>query len=287
MPTFETPRPISATVDMATGHLHITASDRPDTAVDVRPTDPADDGDVAAADQTVVELSGDRLVVRTPRNRLRSLFGRPPSVEITVGLPTASRVEVSAAGEVRGDGRLGETRVETAAGAVRLAETGRLHVRTSAGDVSVARSDGHTEITTASGKVRVGAVDGSAVVKSSNGDITVGEVSGEVRLTTANGDIVVDRALATVAAKTAFGSVRVGEVARGAVVLETGFGEVEVGVRAGTAAWLDVKSGMGSVRSLLDAADEPAAADDTVEVRARTGYGDIVIRRAEPATGPA
>ena len=77
---------------------------------------------------------------------------------------------------------------------------------------------------------------------------------------------------------------RIGEVVRGAVAVETGFGEIEVGVRDGTAAWLDVQSGLGSVRSLLDAGDAPAAGEETVEVRGRTGYGDIVIRRAAPAT---
>jgi hypothetical protein len=33
------------------------------------------------------------------------------------------------------------------------------------------------------------------------------------------------------------------------------------------------------VRSDLDASDSPEQSDETVEVRARTGYGDIVIRR--------
>jgi hypothetical protein len=34
------------------------------------------------------------------------------------------------------------------------------------------------------------------------------------------------------------------------------------------------------VRSDLDAAVAPEPSDETVEVRARTGYGDIVIRRS-------
>ena len=66
---------------------------------------------------------------------------------------------------------------------------------------------------------------------------------------------------------------------RGSVVLETGFGELELGVREGTTAWLDVIAQHGSVRSELNAIDGPQQSDETVEVRARTGYGDIVIRR--------
>jgi DUF4097 and DUF4098 domain-containing protein YvlB len=148
----------------------------------------------------------------------------------------------------------------------------------------VARAVGHADVTSSSGKIWIGAIDGTALVKTSNGDITLGAVTGDVRLNTANGDITVERALAAVAAKTAYGNVRIGEVVCGSVELETAFGEVELGVREGTAAWLDVSSQSGSVRSDLDAADEPGPSDETVEVRARTAYGDIVIRRAEPAT---
>jgi hypothetical protein len=116
-------------------------------------------------------------------------------------------------------------------------------------------------VTTSSGKIWIGEIDGWAVIKTSNGDITV------------------DRALAAVGTKTAYGRVRIGEVVHGSVVLETGFGELELGVRAGTAAWLDVSSQHGRVRSDLDASDGPGQSDETVEVRARTGHGDIVIRR--------
>jgi DUF4097 and DUF4098 domain-containing protein YvlB len=284
MPTFETPRAIAAVIDLPAGHVRLRATDRTDTVVDVRPTDPGSDADVQAVGQVMVDFDDGRLSVIGPKSRFRSLFRRPPSIDVTVDLPTDSRVDVSGWADIRTEGRLGDSTFDTAAGTVRLGETGRLKLRTAAGDVSVARAAGHAEVTTASGKVRIGEVDGTAAVKTSNGDIVLGEVTGDVRLNTANGDIAVDRALATVAAKTAYGSIRVGEVVRGTVVLETSFGELEVGVRPGTAAWLDLQSGYGTVRSLLDAADEPAPSDETVEVRARTGYGDIVIRRAEPTT---
>ena len=41
MPTFETPQPIAVTVDVFLGHVEIIASDRTDTVVEVRPSDPA------------------------------------------------------------------------------------------------------------------------------------------------------------------------------------------------------------------------------------------------------
>jgi DUF4097 and DUF4098 domain-containing protein YvlB len=279
MPTFGTPEPITVTIDIAGGHVRIHASDRADTVVEVRPTDESEDADVQAAGQTQVEYANGQLLVKAPKNKIRSLFCRTASVDLTVELPSDSRIDVRAWGDFRSEGRIGESTFDIAAGSVRLDQTGRLKLRTAAGDVSVGRSGGHTDVATSSGKVWIGEIDGTAVIKTSNGDITVGEVTGDVRLNTANGDITVDHALAAVSAKTAFGSVRIGEVVRGSVVLETGFGELELGVREGTAAWLDVSSQQGSVRSDLDAIDRPEQAGETVEVRARTRYGDIVIRR--------
>jgi DUF4097 and DUF4098 domain-containing protein YvlB len=262
MPTFDTPEPIVATIDLGSGHVRINASDRADTVVEVRPSDASEDADVQAAEQTRVEYANGQLLVKAPKNKIRSLFGRPASIDVTVELPSDSRVDAKAWADFRSEGRIGESTFDTAVGSIRLDQTGRLKLHTAAGDVSVGRSAGHTDVTTSSGRIWIGEIDGTAVVKTSNGDITV------------------DRALATVDAKTAYGSVRIGEVVRGSVVLETAFGEVELGIREGTAAWLDVNSQHGSVRSDLDAADSPEQSDETVKVRARTGYGDIVIRRS-------
>ena len=62
-------------------------------------------------------------------------------------------------------------------------------------------------------------------------------------------------------------------------MLETHLGDLEVGIREGTAAWLDVRASAGNVHNGLDAADAPGPAADTVEVRARTTVGNVVIRR--------
>lgn len=279
MPEFDTPEPIAVLLDITAGHVKIHASDRTDTVVEIRPADASRDGDVQAAEQTQVEYANGQLSVKAPRNKLRTLFGRPASIDVTVDLPSDSRVDAKGWADYQSQGRIGDSAFDTAAGSIRLDQTGRLKLRTAAGNVSVGRSSGPIDVSTSSGKVWIGEIDGGAVVKSSNGDITVGDVTGDVRLTTANGDITVYRALAAVSAKTANGSVRIGEVVRGSVVLETSFGDVELGVREGTAAWLDVSSQHGTVRSDLEASDSPEDSDDTVEVRGRTSFGDIVIRR--------
>ena len=85
---------------------------------------------------------------------------------------------------------------------------------------------------------------------------------------------------ASVGAKTKYGQVRVHDAVRGSLDLETAYGTVEAGVREGTAAWLEIEAKSGRVRNLLTATDGPADSGETVEIRARTSYGNVVIRRA-------
>ncbi|MFD9725190.1 DUF4097 domain-containing protein [Streptomyces sp. NPDC059072] len=281
MPSYDTPEPVSATAHVEAGSIQFTATDRTDTVVEVRPRDPKKDRDVRTADQTEVSYANGELTVRTPKSNLLGL-GRTGSVDVTVELPTGSSVDMTGAwAQVVGEGRLGEVRVKTSTGDVRLDTTGPLRLVTSHGSISVDRIEGAAEITTSSGSLRVGVVDGSAVLKNSHGSTTVGAATGELRVSGANGDIEIRRAGGPVTATTAHGTLRVGEVSRGTVQLETSYGSIEVGVREGTAAWLDASSGAGQVRNSLTPSEGPAETEDTVQVRARTRYGNIDVRRAK------
>ncbi|GAA1547167.1 DUF4097 family beta strand repeat-containing protein [Streptomyces albidochromogenes] len=280
MPSFDTPEPISVTAHVEAGSIQFTAGDRLDTVVELRPRDPKKDHDVRAADQTEVTCTGGVLNVRTPKGNLFGL-GRTGTVDVTVELPTGSRIDVTGAwAQVLGEGRLGEVRVKTSSGDVRLDTTGPLKLTASHGSITVDRVEGMAEITTSSGSLRVGVVNGPAVLKNSHGTTTVGAATGELRVSGANGDIEIRRAEDSVTATTAHGTLRVSEVARGTAQLETSYGAIEVGVREGTAAWLDVSSGSGQVRNALTASESPEKTEDTVKVRARTRYGNIDIRRA-------
>ncbi|TGA92590.1 DUF4097 family beta strand repeat-containing protein [Streptomyces sp. MZ04] len=281
MPSFDTPQPISVNAKVDAGSIQFAASDRADTVVEVAPRSPDKRQDVRAAEQTEVTCSGGKLQIRTLK---RSLVGPSGTVDVTVELPTGSHVEITGAWtQVLGEGRLGEVFVKTSSGDVRLDTTGPLQLTASHGSITVDRVEGSAEITTSSGSLRVGTVDGTAVLKNSHGSTNVGAVTGDLRVSGANGDISIDRAEGSVAATTAHGTLRVAEVARGTVQLETNYGAIDIGIRKGTAAWLDVSSGRGQVRNTLENSESPEEAEDTVEVRARTRYGNIDIRRGAGA----
>ncbi|QFU92052.1 DUF4097 family beta strand repeat-containing protein [Amycolatopsis sp. YIM 10] len=260
MPIFDTPAPINATVELAVGEVRLVASDRTDTVVEVSPTNQADASDVKAAAETRVEYSNGELRVTGPKRNPLDLSKKTRSIAVTIELPTGSRVRGEVAmGDFHGTGTLGDSRFKTSAGHVRMEATGSLLAETSAGHVEVGHVAGDAEITTGTGRVSLGEVDGTGVVKNSNGPTTIRQAGGELRLRAANGDISVDRAVAEVDA-------------------ESSLGDILVGVADSTSARLELNTKFGRVRNAL--ADGLPRQRDTVDVRARTSFGDITVRGA-------
>jgi hypothetical protein len=281
MPTFDTPQPIAASIDVVMGDVRIVAGDTDTTVVDVRPSDPANQEDVRAAELTRADYAGRQLTVRTPKLRSWRPRSDGGSVELTITLPAGSTLRATGqVADFQSDGTLGDCTVKTGIGRIRLDSTGAVSLKAGIGDLAVDFAHGDAEATTGSGDIRLGLVDGGgAVVKNSNGDTWIGEVTRDARINAANGRITVERAHAGVVAKSSNGDVRVGEVTRGTVVVETSLGDLEVGIPEHTAAWLDVRASAGKIHNALAAAEAPSAPAETVEVRARTSAGDIVIRR--------
>ncbi len=281
MPSFDTPGPISATLEFDVGSVRISAAKRLDTVVVVLPRDGAVDADVEAAQQTTVTFSGGLLLVRGPRKR--SLFGRSGSIDVNIELPAGSGVRaVSPMAGFICEGRLGDCAIKTSFGGIRIDEAATISLKTGHGDIRVDRATGDADVSGA-GRVEVGEIAGTAAIKNGNGDTTIGEVARDLRARAANGRISVGVAHAGVDAKSANGGIRIGEVIHGQISLHTAVGDVEVGIAEHSTAWLEVNTGFGSVRNSLRPTDGPSPSGDTVEVRARTGVGDIVIRRADRA----
>lgn len=282
MPTFDTPDPILVTLELEVADVRITASDRKDTDVSVLPSNPAKPADVTAAEQTRVEYSAGRLLIKAPKG-WRHFTPRSgiESIDVRIDLPAGSQIRGEAGvAALHSTGPLGECHFNTGVGDIQIEQTGPAHLTTGIGDISVDRASGSAQINTGSGTVRIGSVDGTAVVKGANGDTWMGDVSQDLRVVTANGSISVDHAGASVVAKTANGDVRLGEVQGGTVVAQTALGKVEVGIRQGVAAWLDVNTRFGKVHNELDVAGPPQTGESSVEVRARSSFGDITIRRS-------
>jgi DUF4097 and DUF4098 domain-containing protein YvlB len=286
--SFSTPSPIAVALDLYVADVRFVVSDRTDTIVEVRPSDPNKAADIKAAENTRVEYDDATrtlsIVSRKPVSRFVNFSSkRPESIDLVIQLPSDSDVRAEAdLGDFQADGVLGAVALKIDLGAVRLAETGPLNVRNGVGATMVENVSGAADVHASSGDIRIGAVDGAADVSTSNGKLRVGVVTGPANVKSSNGSVSVDRALTDISAASSNGEVRIGEVVRGKVSATSKLGSVEVGVRAGSAAWLELNSDVGRVYNELDSADEPAADEpvDRVEVRASTNLGDVTIRRA-------
>jgi DUF4097 and DUF4098 domain-containing protein YvlB len=154
---------------------------------------------------------------------------------------------------------------------------------TVSGGLRVAMVDGNIKADSVSGDIVAQSVNGNVTVSTASGDVTVDQLQGDVKFQAASGGITIGRLCGHVKAQTASGSIVVTQAVNGAFTAHTGSGEVEVGIPHGTAARLDLQTRSGVVTNALDEAEGPADDDETLIVQARTGSGDIMVRRS---TGP-
>lgn len=266
MPKFETPEPITATVEISAGSVRLLASDRDDTVVDVRPRDESRSHDVRAAEAVRVDFSNGTLSVSSQRG---FSFPRRGAVVVDIALPSGSRLNAStASASVVADGRYADCRLASASGDLRVVSvTGNLKADSASGDIAVDDVGGSASISTASGDALIGDLDGDLKFRAASGSLTVKRLHGGVSTQTASGDVTVATAVA------------------GNLSAQTSSGAVTVGIAEGTAAQLDLHTRSGEVRNSLTQADGPAEGDETIVVHARTASGDVVVQRAAQA-GP-
>lgn len=178
MHTFVTPVPPSAVLDIPAGRVRIIAADRADTTVEVLPADASHGRDVKAAEQTEVRYEDGTLRVESSaRSRI---LGSSGSVEVTIHLPTGSRVDAKAASAgFRCTGRLGDVVYEGAHGPVEIAEAASARLTVLAGDISVGRLGGPAEISAGKGDIRIAeARSGKVDLRTEAGEISVGAARG-------------------------------------------------------------------------------------------------------------
>ncbi|MDT5210621.1 MAG: hypothetical protein QOF67_3036 [Mycobacterium sp.] len=264
MPAFETPQPITATVEISAGTVRLVASDRDDTVVEVWPRDESRSHDVKAAEQVRVDFNNGTLAVTSQRG---FSFPRRGAVVVDVALPEGSRLHASvASANFHAEGRYADCTLASASG-----------------DLSVESVTGNIKAETASGAVSVDAVKGNAAIATASGDAMIGELDGGLKFRAASGSLTVGRLYGNVNAQIASGDVTVTTAVNGGVSVQTSSGELVVGIAEGTAAQLDLRTRSGDVHNSLTSSDGPEDGDETLVVQARTGSGDIVVQRATAA----
>ncbi len=262
MPTFPTPDPITASVELVTGSVHVVATDRDDTVVEVRPRDPNRVSDIRLAEQARVDFRNGTLSVSAGK-RFISL-GRGGAVTVDIELPSRSRLQVSSvSAEVRADGEFGECRFSAVSG-----------------DASVDSVRGNIKADSASGGITVANLKGAAAIATASGDATIGELGGDVKFRAASGSLSVKHLQGAVNAQTSSGDIAVAAAVTGGVSVQTSSGDVEIGVPEGTSARLDLQTHSGEVRNTLRPSDGPVEGDETLKVHVRTGSGDISVQRS-------
>ena len=276
MPTFATPGPIAATVEVAGAQVRVTASDRTDTAVRVEPINEASRSDVKVANKTKVEFADGQLSVKTTAPGDKS-----GSVTITIDLPADSSLAAYLAhSTVQVDGPVGRCELHLASGQVQLDRIDALQASIASGEVAIGHIAGRANIDGGAFVMRIGEVNGTVGLSSSGGRAWIGHALADLDLSSGSGDFDIDRADGSVTATTGSGAIRIGRMTHGQAKLMNGSGNIEVGISEGTAARVDANSERGSVRNSVVSQESPATSDAWVSVHARTRHGDIIVQRA-------
>lgn len=265
---------IELNCEFRNGSLNVQARDGlTEARVAIRPRE----ADLPVEQLFRVELTGSRLdVVEQPehggsllqavlggdlRNVRNRMFGRT-EVEIVVELPTGSSVKVVAmSASVTTSGRIGPAHVSSGSSNVELdVVDGPLHLRGGSGNLTAHQVAGDANVRSGNGQVRIGEITGALSVAVGSGEVEVGTAHGGVRIRSGSGTTLID-------------------VAERDVDIASSSGQVTIGLRAGQQARLDVATGSGRLHTEMPLQDS-GPTGEAITIRARTGSGDVIIRRA-------
>ena len=130
MHTFETPDSISVVLEIGAGDIHITASDRSDTVVEIRASDETKKSAVAAAEQTQVDFADGTLLIKAPKGwRQWTPWSGSESIAVRIDLPSGSHVRGSAGvATMQCHGPIGECRFKAGVGHIHIEACGPVTV---------------------------------------------------------------------------------------------------------------------------------------------------------------
>ncbi len=279
MHSFHTPTPVRLRVELWEGSVSLVADETATTTVELTPQA----GEGAAqdlVDRATVEQRGDEIVVLMPKSK-GGLFRRGYGVRAVIHLPIDSDVHLeTGSADVDARGPLGDCHVSTGSGDVTLELTTDLQARLGSGDLRLEASRGSIDVKGGSSDLVIGDVAGSATILTGSGDVTLEHVGGPLKIKSGSGDVVLKRAGEGVDAMAGSGDLLLKQVDQGRVRAKTGSGDIAIGVAQGTAAYLDILTVSGDVRSTLEGAGAPSEGETTVEIDIKSGSGDVVLQRA-------
>jgi DUF4097 and DUF4098 domain-containing protein YvlB len=276
---FQTPEAVDLRVELNAGRIDLFTTDTGETTIDLVPLH----GDSTARELIAnarVEQSGRKVSVLMPKNK-GGFFGRKGQVHATIRLPHESNLRIeSGSADVEGRGRYGVVHVDSGSGDVELEQIASGELRAGSGDVDIQRIIATVRVKTGSGDVKLGPVGGSVDVMAGSGDVVLDSVGEGVKAKTGSGDILLKSASGRVDALAGSGDVVIRRIDQGEIFAKTGSGDVTVGVTRGTAAYLDIQTVTGDVRSSLDSTEQPHDGDATVTINVVSGTGDVDLQRA-------
>jgi hypothetical protein len=260
--------PINLLCRVGAGSVTVRAVDElSEAAVTLRPRRAGSD----VPGRCTVALRGATLAVECPRPRVGRLDlsrrgSRPDdrdAVDVEILVPAGTAMKLSShTARITTHGRIGSADISCGASTVELDQVdGELRLHSGTGSITVGRISGAATARGGSGEIRIGECGKTLDLVNGNGGLRVGIARGRTRLRTGNGAAAIDVALAD-------------------VELSSGSGALTVGLPAGQQARLDVLTGSGQLRTEMPVEQAPSGQGHPVTIRARTGSGDITIRRA-------
>lgn len=268
---FPTPTAIELTIELGGGSIEVATSGTDTTTVVI---------DGPCADEFTLTQRDNAIVVRAPRGQ--GLFSGPGSHDVAVTTPPGCGLLVKAgSAHLHASGSYATAEIKTGSGGAEIdTVTGNLSVATGSGEITCESVGGRAKVQSGSGDIEIGSAQDDITVSTGSGDLVVGRMEADLAAKTGSGDIVVRRGTGQIHLVTGSGRIAVGNLARGSVRGKTGSGNVTVSVVPGTPVWTEVSSGTGRVRSDLEPVGRPEDGQDHVELRLKSGTGDILLSTA-------